>query len=365
MNLSVPASNLGPAASSAVDTSSSKERKSGADSTSKKPAELPQKKQTGGEALGIKNPFLKKSADFIYDPENPLITTNNIGNFLGAIPNLFGALNSITGLFNISEEASEKWFGNFSKLSTVTRGITGTIDCFNKRNLIPLVGSLIELPVAFLSSGYNLWLARGIPQSIRQIQAVIKRRQMTVELADGKKVTLGKKDGDDFKKYGLGFVDGLKASVKELGSIFKEIGSNPFDFDITSDKFFSKAMLGCSTLQFIGPVVSLLSEKIGVSIRDAGGMLVDFAYMTDKDDPEKKYFKGGVAWIGSAICDYAKRFVEVDSFKGFFNHMSMFLDPIAAIFESQGHMGKKEESSKSTEPQTSSIPSASLALGST
>lgn len=363
MNLSVPASNLGPAASSAVDTSSSKERKSGADSTSKKPAELPQKKQTGGEALGFENSILKKSADFIYHPDNHKITINNIGNLIGAIPNLFGALNSITGLFNISDETSEKWFGNFSKISTVTRGITGAVDCFNKRNLIPLVGSLIELPVAFLSSGYNLWLARGIPQSIRQIQAVIKRREMTVELADGKKVTLGKKDGDDFSKYGLGFIDGFKASIKELGNIFKEIGKNPFDF--TSEGSFSKNMLGCSTLQFIGPIISLVSEKAGAFIRDTGGMLVDFAYMTDKDDPEKKYFKGGVAWIGSAICDYAKRFVEVDSFKGFFNHMSMFLDPIAAIFESQGNFSKGNETSKSTEPQTSSIPSASLALGST
>lgn len=317
------------------------------------PADAPPEKkvQTGSEALSIENPFLKRMADFIYNPNDPLDTVNRIGNLTGAIPNIFGAINSLVPMIDLDQETSEKVFGWFSKVSTMTRGSTGVIDCFNKKNLLPLIGSALEIPTALTTSGFNLWMKRGWCQSIRQMQSLTKRLGMVIE-KDGKQIKLDSEDGDNFNKYGLGFLDGFKCSLNGIKQVYSEIFTNPLKTDPdksqkeNSNSLFTRAMLGCSTIQFLGPCVALLSENVGAVIRDIGGALVDVAYMLDKKD----YRVAGALWSGSAVADISKRYASSDGSRGFLHHLSLFTDPIAAIFESKGNFGIQEVKNERKSP---------------
>lgn len=362
MSLSVSASNLGPATSPAVDTSS-KQRK--VDTDNQKPLNPPEKKQTGGEALGIKNPVLKYLVDYSYNPTDALDTVNRIGNLIGAVPNIFGAIFSALGIFKPSEETTEKIYGTASKISTITRGVTGAIDNIKKGNPIPFIGSILEIPTALTSSGFLLWLRRGIAQSIRQLQSALKYRVVKVTTTEGKEVET---TGEHWGNLKLGFKERVRASLSEIGLIFKELFTNPFGKDPNKsekdngDILLSRGMIGCSTLQFIGPIIAMVSEKAGAFVRDLGGALVDFVYLGDKNP---NYRNGGKFWIGSAVFDFAKRFTENERLKGFAHHLSVFLDPLAAISESRGNFDENVTTSNSTESQTSSIASPTLALGGT
>lgn len=340
---------------------SSNERKGGS-GVSDPPTNQPQKKQTGGEALSIKNPILKYLVDFSYTPDDALDTVNRIGNLIGAVPNIFGAIFSALGIFQPSEETSEKIYGTASKISTITRGVTGAIDNIKKGNPIPFIGSILEIPTALTSSGFLLWLRRGIPQSIRQLQSALKYRVINVTTTDGKKVET---TGEHWGSLNLGFKERVRASLSEIGLIFKEIFTDPFGKDPNKtpeeNKIIrnSKSMMGCSSLQFLGPIIAMASEKAGAFVRDLGGALVDFVYLGDKNP---NYRNGGKFWIGSAVFDFAKRFTENERLKGFAHHLSVFLDPIAAIFESRGNFDEKnkvkspESDEKEISPSSSVIP---------
>lgn len=322
----------------------------------------PEKKQTGGEALGIKNPFFKFLADFSYNPGDALDTVNRIGNLIGAVPNIFGAIFSTLGILP-SEETSEKIYGTASKISTITRGVTGAIDNIKKGNPIPFIGSILEIPTALTSSGFLLWLRRGIAQSIRQLQSALKYRVVKVKTTDGKTVET---TGEHWGSLKLGFKERVKVSLSEIGLIFKEVFTNPFGKDPNKSEIenknilLSRGMVGCSTLQFLGPIIAMASEKAGAFVRDLGGALVDFVYLGDKNP---NYRNGGKFWIGSAVFDFAKRFAENERLKGFAHHLSVFLDPLAAIFESRGNFDEEVKPEESTEQTPATSPG--LAFGGT
>lgn len=276
-------------------------------------------------------------------------TINTSFNFTSAVVNFLGFLNGNFNFINIDEEKTESICNFFAKLGTASRGVTGAADCWAKNNLIPLIGSVLEVPIAAFTGGYDLWLGRGLAQSIRQVQATIKRRGMKISKPGEAEITLSTKDGDDFKKYGIGMWEGFVYSLKEYGKIFKEIFTDPFAKD---GQLFGRAVTICSVLQGGGPIVALLGlDKIGAFTRDLAGALIDVAYMMDKREPGRRsYFPAGLLWLGSAAVDFEKR---VDLISGSWNNrtqLSLALDPLAAIYESRANYDTGE---KTNEPDHS------------
>ena len=269
-------------------------------------------------------------------------TINTSFNLASAAANFLGFLNGNFNFVSLDEETVEKACNFFAKLGTASRGITGAADCWAKNNLIPLVGSTLEVPIALFTGGYDLWLARGLAQSIRQEQATIKRRGMKITKPDGKEITLSTKDGDDFTKYGIGMWDGFIYSIKELGKVFKEIFTTPFAKD---GQRFGRAVTFCSVFQGGGPIIALLGlDKLGAFIRDLAGGLIDIAYMMDEKKPGRRsYFPAGLLWLGTAAIDFEKR---VSLFSGNWNsltQLSLALDPLAAIYESRANYDTGDE----------------------
>ncbi len=308
----------------------------------KLPNNLADKQETNPKQDHIPSSF-HKAHDYLKENKKKI---NNWTHISSAAVNIFTFLNGNFRFLNIEDEIQERIGNFFARCTTAVRGLTGAIDCLGKNNLIPFIGNVLEIPTAVFASGYNLWLARGIPQSIRQVQGVIKRSGMKIKDINGKEVPLSEEDGDHFKKYGIGMKDGFLYSVKELGKILKDTFTDPFK----KEQFFSRSVLLCSLFQLGGAVTAFSGlKKIGAFFRDLGGALIDGAYMQDP-----AYRTGGALWIGSAICDYGKLFSFFSDKINNITQLSLAFDALAAIFESKANFGPEDER------QTKVIPSEKL-----
>ncbi len=309
-----------------------------------KPVRPPQKKSAGTEPEKNQNPdkppekkFFNDTHKYLYEKKESI---NKYVHMASATVNALTFLNGNFNFFDLGDELQEGISNVVSRCATGTRGLTGILDCHMKQNLIPLLGSAMEVPVAVFAKGDDLWLMRGIAQSIRQFQGVIKRSGMKHPNSGE---ILSTKDGDDFPKYGITMFKGFTASLKEAGKIAGEFFTSPFK----EEKRFSRSVLFCSLFQGGGPIMHLFGfEKLGPFFRDFAGALIDVAYITDKKEPGKhSYVPAGTLWIGSAICDYAKRFEGVtDSVKNM-TQLSLFFDMLAATFESRANFDTGNNSS--------------------
>ena len=293
---------------------------------------------TGSVLSSSKNTF-QGVLQSLYDNKK---TINNSVLSVGAITNGLIFLNGNFNFFDIDNGVLEKVGNFFARLGTFTRGFTGSFDCYFKNNLIPWIGNVLELPIAMFTSGEKLWLARGISQSIRQMQGLIKNRFIDkVTLSDNRKVRL---KTDNFKKYGIGMMDGSLYSLKEIGKVFKELCTNPFD----KKNLFSNTLMSCSLLQFIGPIIAFSGlYKLGAFLRDLGGALVDVAYMM-----KTSYFGAGACWIVSAVSDYGKLWDPVNDTIKNLTQLSNTGDPVAAMFESNANFESVDEVQTISFPQS-------------
>lgn len=270
--------------------------------------------------------------------ENKRVINNSILS-IGTATNGLIFLNGNFNFFDINNETVEKAGNFFARLGTFTRGFTGSLDCYFKNNLIPWIGNVLELPIAVSTSGEKLWLARGIAQSIRQVQGLIKNRFIEeVILPDNRKVRL---KTDNFKKHGISMIDGAIYSLKEIGKVFKEFCRNPLE----KKNLFSNTLMSCSVLQFAGPIVAFSGlYKLGAFLRDIGGVLVDVAYMIAPKKPGKSsYFPAGLCWIVSAASDYGKLWDPINDVIKNLTQLSNTGDPVAAMFESNANFEDVDE----------------------
>lgn len=279
---------------------------------------------------------LKAAHGFLMENKTEI---NTCANVFGAVTNLFAFFEGNFRLFNFDIEKLETISNFAAKCATSIRGFVGGLDCLNKNNLLPMLGFFGELPVAFFASGFNLWLIRGIPQGINQFQGIIKRRGITTEI-NGKKVTLSQKDGDDFKKYGIGPFEGLKISFIEFGKIIKELFKTP----LKGDQRMPHAVFICSMFQILGPILYLSGLKtFGAWMRDTFGAAVDLGYILDKKkSDEPSYMPAGSAWVGSAVVDFLKRLDYFSSRVNNSTQLSLFFDGIAGAFYGPANFGKNE-----------------------
>ena len=283
--------------------------------------------------------YFQVTQQFINNHKNPI---NIIANIVGAIVNLFTFLNGNFKFTNISQNRLEGVSSFFAKIGVVARGVTGSVDCYNKNNLLPLLGFLGEIVTPFLLRGSNsLWLARGVSQGIHQSQGVIKRRGITTE-RDGTEITLDKNDGDDFAKYGIKTGEGFWLVLKDFGKIIKELFTSPFK----GEHKFSHSVFVCSLGQIVGPLISLFGlNKIGAGIRDLCGGLVDVGYIMDKKEKgQPSYLPCGSVWICSAIVDFFKRFNFISTLIKNLTQLSLFFDGIAAAYYGWANFGKAKTS---------------------
>ena len=276
--------------------------------------------------------LIKNSFDFISKNKSKI---NNSVHAISALSNFLTFLNTNFHFINVDNEILEKISNFWARCCTATRGLTGGIDCTIKNNLVPLIGNALEVPVAAFTSGYLLWLARGIPQSIRQVQGMVKRRNLTIKLQDGKEETV---KTDNFAKYGIGMLESMKYSIREIGKITKELFTTPF----SKNEEFSHSVLICSAFQFVGPIIAYFgAHKIGAFVRDLFGAFLDIGYILDpqKDPTKPSYLPGGISWIFSAFCDYGKRINYINEKISDLTQLSNTFDAVAGMFESRANFG--------------------------
>lgn len=265
------------------------------------------------------------------------ITTNG-----GAsVFNLFTFMEGNWGLLGLNQERLEFWSGFLSKVATGTQGILGMVDTGIKRNIIPLIGFFLEIPVSMFSSDNNLWLYRGLTQGWIQFQGVFKRTVLKIK--DNNNEEKEKFVGDNWKERG-GIWTGIKTNLHIIPKTVREI-FNDLKITVTRGKGFPHALLTCSFFQMVGALTALCGfEKTGAGIRDFWGATVDFAFMLDKkpndatnnsqlpDENKNKsasYFPAGIVWVGAAIIDFVKRFTDrVPNM----TQLSLFFDRLASVF---------------------------------
>ena len=280
-----------------------------------------------GQQSSIKHYFLR-GVDYIDKNKKPI---NTWVQATGSVVNVSVFLNGIFSFLNVDEEMAEKVGNFFYRIGTAARGFTGVADCIKKNNIIPAFGNFLELPIALFTSGYSLWLGRGLSQSIRQIQPFTKRREMKVPNSKGEMITLPKEDGDNFIKYDIKMFDGFKYTLREIGYAIKEIFTNPLE----KGNLFSRALLVTSVGQFVGPILAFFGyEKTGAFFRDSSGVAVDGVYALDK-----AYLPPAICWMITAICDFGKRFDVVSSKFKHLTQLSSAGDLIGGVLENLANFG--------------------------
>lgn len=275
------------------------------------------------------------------------VTINLAANVASSVLNTGIFLNLNHQVFNVDEDVQQAVGNLFVKTSTAIRGVTGSVDCYDKNNPIPLIGFAMEPFVSALAQGENHWVLRGTGQGINQMQSVYKRRGMNIDGAQ-----MSKQDGDDFASYGIGMGKAFTHSIKEYGNIWKEISKGEFH----GDKMFTNLITIFTSVQTIGaPLFMMGFEKAGFWMRDIFGSLVDVVFLFDKKEKdEPSYVWPGLGWIGSAVVDAAKRY---DTFSGRFNgltQLSHALDGIAGATYGFANFGKMKDTTLEEKVQGSS-----------
>ena len=320
-------------------------------------------------------------------------------NFITFVNGNFHFLDGIQGFL-------EKFSEYYTKCATGIQGILGAEACIRFRNVIPLIGNALEVPIAYFSSGFNLFLMRGISQSLNQTLRIIDQREVINK--DGKpkldRYNVPYVIGGDFSKggNGLGLMNGFTTMIKEFGKMVMELFKKPS----SNIKKLSHALFFVSIFQFVGGMIGLLGlKKIGAFIRSVAGAGVDFSLMRDKNirkkttstdsDEEEETLKrielflksekldeeigikkdtstiekirllydkftkkhppksglnfgspflwAGTVWIGAEVVDFLKRFDYIaDKIKSLTN-LSLFFDRGASTIYTAGYLGMSDE----------------------
>ncbi len=225
------------------------------------------------------------------------------------------------GNLNFFDGVQEK-LESLSFFSTkVATGFSGLINAYisNKgRNPFAALGGLLELPVSFLSEGYNHWLFRGAAIGLNNFQAIFSRLGKRDE--NGNRTE--KKIDEDFKdkEFWAGHFEGFKTIVKEIPHVYKDILKDPKKNLLS----FPHLLFSAASLQIIGTSIATFTEQttLAAGFRNLGGSIVDFSFMLDKAEKGKKsYVPAGSIWAASAFIDFFKRFEPFEAL--FHNHTQL------------------------------------------
>lgn len=299
-----------------------------------------------------------------------VITSDETKKLLNYVANggaaLFNLFTFINGNFHFTEAIQEKletFSETISRVATGTQGLVLAADTWKTKNLIPLIGFFLEIPVAIFTKGQELWVRRGIPQALGQFYRIIDQREIIDEngnpkLKDGKVQVIG----GDFSKNGnnLGWWKGFTTTLKEMPKLIRELID-----DSSKIKKLPHGLFQASIFQSLGTVVSLFGfNKLGPGIRDAAGILCDYALMRDENlrniptnalppvtqQPKQNslglnfssiFVWSGFVYMCAAIVDFAKRFEYFLDKVNNLTDFSLFFDRGAALMYTMGNLNIK------------------------
>ena len=293
----------------------------------------------------------------IQAPVAPLISDSlkenlNYGfNGIAAGVNLLGFAAGNLSPDNSAQEYLEYASSFFAKCATAVQGVINAIIALEKKNIIALTGGACELPIAAFTSGYNLFLARGLSAGLNHFDSIISRTKKIDNEGKIIKNEEGKEQYyDDFRKEG--WVEGFKTIYRHIPLLTKELYQKPFQ----RDGLFARSFYMCSCFMILGSLIAFTGlDKIGSTIRHTFGGLAGVALATDQktlvnENNQKENQKGmsefamsGILWVLAAIPDVVKRF---DFFSNKFNNLTelaLSLDRAAGIFFIRGNQRKGEK----------------------
>ena len=286
-------------------------------------------------------------------------TRINIGfNGIAAVSNLITFLNGNFFHIEALQEIMEKLSGAITKLATGIQGVVNASIAFEKKNIVALIGGAAELPIALLTSGYNLYLARGVSAGLNHFDSIISR---TKKLKENGTVALDETGNelyyDNFRKEG--WFEGLKILMKHIPKLTKELYEKPFE----RSGLFPRSFFLCSLFMILGPIIALVHEKTGAVVRHLFGGLAGIALATDlkksaniststkktestQDRKQKglsNYAISGILWVLAAIPDVLKRFDFISSKINNGTEIALCLDRLAGIFFIFGNQGTEDK----------------------
>ena len=290
---------------------------------------------------------------------------NYAANGGASVFNLLTFLNGNFHFFDGIQEKLEKFGEIMSRIATGTQGLVLAADTWKTENLIPFFGFLLEIPIAMFTSGNDLWLRRGVPQALGQLYRIIDQREIVDKngepiLKNGKAQVI---EGD-FSEHGnkLGWWKGFTTTCREMPKLVKEVIDKPSRIHKLTHSLFL-----ASIFQTTGTVLAMFgSVLIGAGIRDAAGVLCDYALMRDENlqnttsgnIPETQVNKkrgllgfnfdsvivrSGIVFTLAAIVDFAKRFQYFFDKINNLTEFSLFFDRGAALMYTIGNLGIKSE----------------------
>ncbi len=249
-------------------------------------------------------------------------------------------LNGNFHFFDSIQERLEKFSEILAKVAFSKVSLIGAIDLWEKKNPFPFFGYALSVPLAFISSGYNLWLTSGIASGFCNFIVITDQR----EVVDEKGEPILDKDGNiqiingDFGDRG--WKNAFSTTFNECLKMTRELIEKPERI-----KKISHAALVSSVFQILGPVIGLSGfEKIGSFIRNAATIAVEGSMLLHKDIKNKSsknnhdginlkspVAQSGLLWVGAAVIDFLKRFDFISEQIKNLTHLTLGLDRAASI----------------------------------
>lgn len=289
---------------------------------------------------------------------NPKEVINYTFNGASSAFSLLTFILSNTGKLGNFQEKLENISEILSKVAFSIISLVGSVDFWQKKNLIPFLGYTLAVPTAILSSGYDFWLSLGISSGLSNFIVIIDQR----EIVDDKGNPILDKGGNiqvingDFKSRG--WLRGLEITYKESIRMLAELIKNPLRF-----KKFSHSALVCSLFEMLGPLIGLIGFKTtGSAIRNIATIGVESSALLHKDIKSRmqtsssnktkaQKIKGinfnspiaqsGFLWILTSIIDHLKRFDFVSTRINGLTSLSFLFDRLASIRFNQGVLNIK------------------------
>ena len=308
---------------------------------------------TSASSTSNKN-YLRATKDFVnnYNTKKVLNLGLNGGS---SLLSLFSFINSNFHIFDFAKEKLERASEILSKIAIGKTGFLSAADLWQKKNLIPCIGFALEVPIAIFSSGYNLWVSRGISNALAEFALIIDQR----EVVDRKGEPILDKKGNiqlingDFEDRG--WWNGFTITCKEIPRLMLELIKKP-----SRIKKLSHSLTLVQLVQMTAPIFGLLGAKmVEASIRNVCAIGTDVSLLLDKNiksssknqvTPQKginlksPFVRSGLTWIGTAIIDELKRFDFISDKLNNLTSLSLAFDRGAAANYTHGLLNIKKES---------------------
>ena len=299
--------------------------------------------------IKITPPDNKQSFIETIKSDNTKQTVNYVFNGSSAALSLLTFLNGNFHFINSIQEKLEKFSEILAKIAFGTVSLMGAIDTGQKKNPFAFLGYLLSVPLATISSGYNLWLTSGIANGLCNFIVITDQREVLDKNGEpilDKKGNIQYINGD-FKTRG--WKKAITTTFSECLKMIKEVIHKPQKI-----KKISNAIFFSSLFEIAGPIIGLLGlEKIGSFIRNTATVAVESAMLLHKDkSPDKNQevinlkspvAQSGLLWVGTSLVDFLKRFDFISDKLSSLTHLSLGFDRAASILFTKGLLNVKKE----------------------